>query len=102
MMSHRNPFAALAIAIALAGTAFAHGKSPHLLGIAESVSGEHLVVKDPKGASHEVLIGPKTRYRTDDGGAAKAADLKPGDRVVVHFGDKGSEAPAVEVRFKAQ
>jgi len=101
-MSHRNILAAVALAIGLSGTAFAHGKSPHVMGTAESVSSDHLVVKDPKGASHDVLLGPKTRYRTDQGGAAKAGDLKPGDRVVVHFGDKGAEGPAVEVRFKAQ
>ena len=101
-MSYRNPLASLALGIALSGTAFAHGTGGHLMGTAESVAGEHLVVKDSKGGSHEVLLGPKTRYRTEKGAAAKAADLKPGDRVVVHFGGKGAEAPAAEIRFKAQ
>jgi hypothetical protein len=101
-MSYRNPVPSLALVIALAGTALAHGTSPHLMGTAESVSTERLVVKDPKGASHEVVVGPRTRYRTESGGAAKAGDLKPGDRVVVHFGGHGTEAPAAEVRFKSQ
>ena len=101
-MSYRNPLPSLALVIALSGTAFAHGASPHLMGTAESVSTEHLVVKDASGGSHDVLVGPKTRYRTEKGGAAMVGDLKPGDRVIVHFGGHGTAAPAVEVRFKSQ
>ncbi len=101
-MSYRKSFPSLALAIALSSTALAHGTSPHLMGTAESVAGEHLVVKDSKGGSHDVLLGPKTRYRSEKGDAAKASDLKAGDRVVVHFGDKGAQAPAAEIRFKAQ
>ena len=97
--SLRNLPSALAIGLAFTGTALAHGTSPHLMGTAESVSAERLVVKDTSGASHDVVVGPKTRYRTDKGRAAKADDLKPGDRVVVHFGGNGEAGPAAEIRF---
>jgi len=87
------------LALALGGTAFAHGTGKHLMGTAESVSGERLVVKDRAGGTHDVVLGPKTRYRDSAGGAAKAAELKPGDRIVVHLAGQRADAPAVEVRF---
>ena len=98
-MSHRRIASHLVLALALGGTALAHGTGKHVMGTAESVSSERLVVKDGSGGTHDVVLGPKTRYRDGAGGVAKAADLKPGDRIVVHLTGQGADAPAVEVRF---
>jgi hypothetical protein len=90
---------ALVIAIAATTTAFAHGVGKHLKGSLASVASDHLVVTDTSGKSHDVKLDPKTRYRESSGGAAQASDLRAGDRVVVHFGEKGEASTAVEVRF---
>jgi hypothetical protein len=86
-------------ALTVCGAAHAHGAG-HLMGIAESVSADRLVVKDQGGATHEVRLGPETRYRDGAGGAAKASDVQSGDRVVVHLGGHDADAPAKQVQFQ--
>jgi hypothetical protein len=92
-------FSILALATLAAATSFAHGTAGHLKGTVDSVTNDHLVVKDRSGKTHEVKLDTKTRYRESAGSAAEASDLQAGDRVVVHFGEKGEGSPAVEVRF---
>jgi hypothetical protein len=85
---------------ATAGAAYAHGAGKHLMGTAESVSAEHLVVKDHSGTTHDVPLGPDTRYRNGAGSAAKISDVKVGDRVVVHLAAHDHDSPAAEIRFE--
>ena len=103
-MSIRRTIVRAAVAAAIAAltvceAAHAHGAG-HLMGIAESVSADQLVVKDKAGATHEVRLGPETRYRNAAGAAAKASDVQSGDRVVVHLGGHDAGTPAKEVQFQ--
>jgi hypothetical protein len=95
----RAAVAAAIVAITVCCDAHAHGAG-HLMGTAESVSADRLVVKDQTGATHDVRLGPDTRYRNGAGGAAKASDIQKGDRVVVHLGGHDAEAPVTEVQFQ--
>jgi hypothetical protein len=95
----RAAVSAAIAAFTLCGAAHAHGAG-HLMGTAESVSADRLVVKDQAGATHEVRVGPATRYRDGAGSAAKASDVQSGDRVVVHLGGHDADAPAKEVQFQ--
>jgi hypothetical protein len=95
----RTAALAAIVAATVAGAAHAHGAG-HLMGTAESVSTDRLVVKDQAGATHDVHLGPETRYRNGAGGVAKASDVQSGDRVVVHLGGHDAGAPAKEVQFE--
>jgi hypothetical protein len=86
-------------ALTVCGGAHAHGAG-HLMGTAESVSADRLLLKDQTGAIHEVRLGPDTRYRDGAGSAAKASDVQTGDRVVVHLGGHEADAPAKQVQFQ--
>ena len=103
-MSIRRKIVHTAVAAAIAAlsvceAAHAHGAG-HLMGTAESVSADQLVLKDKAGETHEVRLGPETRYRNGAGAAAKASDVQSGDRVVVHLGGHDAAAPAKEVQFQ--
>lgn len=95
----RAVVSAAIVAVSVSGAAHAHGAG-HLMGTAESVSADRLVVKDKAGATHEVSLGPDTRYRNGAGATAKASDVRSGDRVVVHLGGHDPSAPAKEVQFQ--
>ena len=95
----RGLVSATFLAAAAVGTASAHGAG-HLMGTADSVSADQLVVKDQKGATHDVRLGPTTRFRDGTGGVAKASDVQSGDRVVVHLGGRDADTPAKEVQFQ--
>ena len=98
-MKTRGVLFSLILIGAAASPVFGHGSNQHLMGTTRELSENRLVVEDKSGNSHDVELGPKTKYRDAEGRAADASALRTGDRVVVHFGKAGAGAPAVEIRF---
>jgi preprotein translocase subunit YajC len=78
----KRSFAAAAAAFLLSASAsaFAHGGMEHVMGTVKSVSASSITVAT-KEKDVEVKLDEATKY---EGAASSAADLKPGERVVVH------------------
>lgn len=95
----------LVIALALvAGGALAHGDKKHVIGTVEKMSADAVTVKTADGKSVEVKLVSTTAYvvvADKVGRPAKLADLRVGDRVVVHATPKGETLEAAEVRFSS-
>lgn len=81
----------------LAIPAFAHGNMDHILGTVTSIAG-NVVTVEKDGKTTEVLLAADTTYETN-GQPAKQADLKVGDRVVIHAVKVSGKETAHEVRF---
>lgn len=74
---------ASAVALAHEGEDHGGGADKHLMGTVDSVAGRMLTVKATDGKTVAVHVDDHTQY--DKGGApGKAADVKPGAKVVVH------------------
>jgi hypothetical protein len=82
----------LALAIAPA-IAFAHGGLEHVRGTVAKVSDESITVTTTTGKTVEVLLDAQTTYARADKPIQKA-DLKVGDRVVIHAAEKGTTLTA--------
>jgi hypothetical protein len=89
--------AVLAVSVALSGLAYAHGGEPHIRGTVVSATASALIVKTKTGtqtlivdASTKVLRGKKK---------AALADVKAGDRVVVHPMKHGEHLMAEEINL---
>ena len=80
--------------------AFAHGGGPHVMGTVAALDAQHVVVKAKDGKTTSVLLNEKTTYRKGSA-AATSADLKVGDRVVVHTTGKGDSLTAGEIHFSS-
>jgi hypothetical protein len=83
--------------LTIAIPAFAHGNMDHILGTVKSIAGD-VVTVEKDGKITEVLLAADTTYETN-GQAAKQADLKVGDRVVIHAVKVSGKETAHEVRF---
>lgn len=82
----------IAAAIALAPlAAFAHGGHKHVQGTIESVTANAIDVKGSDGHDTTVALTTSTKFfhGADTTHPAALADLKPGERVVVHLGADG-------------
>lgn len=93
----------LAIAATLApGIALAHGGLEHVRGTIAKVSDQSVTVTTAAGKTVEVLLDAQTTYARADKPIQKA-DLKVGDRVVIHAAEKGTTLTAhtVEVGVSA-
>jgi ribosomal protein S1 len=64
------------------------GGGTHVMGTVAALDAQHVVVKAKDGKTTSVLVNEKTTYRKG-AAAATSADLKVGDRVVVHTTGKG-------------
>jgi hypothetical protein len=94
----KHAFRILAIAIlSLGAFAFAHGNMDHILGIVKGIAG-NVVTVEKDGKSTEVLLADSTTWETG-GQAAKQADLRVGDRVVIHAVKVNGKETAHDVRF---
>ena len=84
----------LAFILLAAGLALAHGHG-HVMGTVAAVTAERIEVKTREGKTVTVPLDKETQYFK---GKEKAtwADVKVGERVVVHLGAKGA---AEEVRL---
>ncbi|MBI3302573.1 MAG: hypothetical protein HYZ72_10955 [Deltaproteobacteria bacterium] len=80
--------------------AFAHGGGTHVMGTVAALDAQHVVVKTKEGKTRSVLVTEKTTYRKG-AAAATSADLKVGDRVVVHTTGKGDPLTAGEIHFSS-
>ena len=88
--------AAAAFFLSASATAFAHGGMEHLMGTVKSVSASSITVAT-KEKDVEVQLDEATKYE----GAASAAELKPGERVVVHAKKAGAGLHAEIVKSRA-
>ena len=86
--------AALATLLAMPVTLVAHGHG-HVQGTVNSIDAAKIDVRTADGKSRHVRLTAKTKYVRGDA-AARIADVKPGERVVVHLGEDGS---ALEVHL---
>ncbi len=80
--------------------AFAHGGGTHVMGTVADLDAQHVVVKTKDGKTMSVLLNKETKYRKGTA-AATRADLKVGDRVVVHASGKEDKMTASEIRFSS-
>ena len=71
--------------------AFAHGGHKHVMGTIVSVDANAIDVKGSDGHDKSVALTPSTKFfhGTDTSRPAVLADLKAGERVVVHLGADG-------------
>lgn len=86
--------AAVAALLAMPVALLAHGHG-HVQGTVNSIDAAKIDVKTADGKSRQVALTGKTKYVRGDA-AARIADVKPGERVVVHLGEDGS---ALEVHL---
>jgi hypothetical protein len=93
----RSLAAAAAFFLSASATAFAHGGMEHLMGTVKSVSASSITVAT-KEKDVEVQLDEATKY---EGTASSAADLKPGERVVVHAKKAGAGLHAETVKTAA-
>ena len=93
----------LALLFALVtGTALAHGNKVHVRGTVEKISADSVVVKTGDGKSVEVKFAASTVFLSrsnNEDKPAKAADLAPGDLVVIHATPKDNILKADEIKF---
>ena len=80
--------------------AFAHGGGAHIMGTVADLDAHHVVVKTKDGKTQSVLVNDQTTYRKGKTTATRA-DLKVGDRVVVHTTGKGDPLTAGEIHFSS-
>ncbi|ATB46268.1 DUF5666 domain-containing protein [Corallococcus macrosporus] len=74
----------ITLALLTPAIALAHGKDGvHVMGTMKEVKQNTLVVETSDGKQQDVMTDPNTRYEKS-GVAVTAADLKAGERVVVH------------------
>jgi hypothetical protein len=89
----------LAVAAALlAAPAAAHESAERAMGVVESVTPERLVVKAADGHGVAFVITGETRFFKGEK-PASAADVRAGQRAVVHGRKAGDEVHALRVKL---
>ena len=92
---------ALAVYLALfAALAIAHGGLEHVIGTVAGVSDTSITVTNSAGKSIEVALDGKTTYAKNNQ-AIQRADVKVGDRVVIHAEKSGTKLIAHTVQIGA-
>jgi hypothetical protein len=86
--------AALLALVAMPLALLAHGHG-HVKGTVSTVDASKIDVKTADGKSRQLALTGKTKYLKGEA-AATIADVKPGERVVVHLAEDGS---ALEVHL---
>jgi hypothetical protein len=76
---------------------FAHGKMDHIIGTVTKIAG-NVVTVQKDGNSTDVVLARTTTYETN-GKAGTQADLRVGDRVVIHAKKADGKETAHEVRL---
>jgi hypothetical protein len=67
----------------MAATVLAHGGEEHVIGTVAKITSDSITVKTTANKMVTVAVAPETKFIKDKA-AAKMADLKVGDRVVIH------------------
>lgn len=88
----------IAMAVVVAGAAFAHGKEQHVMGTVTAMTDSSITVQTKAKDPVTVYTMPTTKYEKS-GAAAGMNDLKVGDRVVIHAEKMGEKLMANEVHF---
>ena len=88
--------AVLALVFAASSVVWAHGGEKHVLGTVKSTSADSIAVTTAKGTV-TVLVNAQTKF-IHDGKPASAAELKVGDRVVIHAKEEHEKLTATEVK----
>ncbi len=88
------------ISTMLATLAIAHGGLEHVTGTVASVSDTSITVTTIAGKSVEVTLDTKTTYSKSNQ-AIQRADVKVGDRVVIHAEKSGAKLIAHTVQIGA-
>jgi Domain of unknown function (DUF5666) len=91
----------LMVVVISSSMALAHGGEDHVLGVISKVEGNKVTVHTKAGKDVQVTLDKDTVITQGDS-AAKAEDLKAGERVVIHA-KKGSDGSLVAhtVKFSA-
>jgi ribosomal protein S1 len=80
--------------------ALAHGDRPHVMGTVKALDAQQIVVQTKEGKTISIHLNEATKYRKEKATATRA-DLKVGDRVVVHATSEGDTLTASEIRFSS-
>ena len=99
-MLKRSGMLAVFIVLCFYTSAFAHGGGLHIMGTVADMDAQHVVVKTKDGKTQSVQVNDQTTYRKGKTTAA-SADLKVGDRVVVHTTGKDDPLTAGEIPFSS-
>ena len=84
--------AVLALSL-LSGLAIAHGGLEHVIGTVAVISDASITVKTTDGKTVEVALDSKTTFAKSEQPIQKA-DIKVGDRVVIHAAKTGAKLTA--------
>lgn len=89
--------AALALVLMAGSLLWAHGGEKHVMGTVQSTTADSIAVKTANGATVTVTVNAQTKF-IRDGSLSSAADLKTGDRVVIHAKEEQGKLVATEVK----
>jgi len=92
---------AIALLLLLSVMALAHGKEEHIKGTVTNISENSITVETSSKKSVSVDLNDKTKFEKS-GSPATLADLKVGDKVVVHAELSDNKLVASEVHFGAK
>lgn len=88
----------VALLLLSASLLFAHGDQKHVMGTVSKVTGSTISVKNLQGKVVDVNVSSATQFMKGDKAAA-LADVKEGDRVVIHAkpDSEGLQATTVKI-----
>ncbi len=84
----------------MAGDFWAHGGKPHVMGTVQAVDEHHVEVKTQDGKLVSAPLTDNTKYFKGSAPVSRA-DLKVGQRVVLHLEGEGKELTVSEVRIES-
>lgn len=85
----------IAFAITLSAVAFAHEGNDHVRGVVTAVTAQAVTVQTADKTTKTLTLNDKTTFEMS-GKAARVADLKVGDRVIVDVPKKTTEARLIK------
>ena len=88
---------AAVLVLAIGIPVFAHGNMDHIIGTVTRING-NIVIVEKDGVSTQVALIASTAWETD-GKPGTLADLRVGDRVVIHATKVNNVETAHEVRL---
>jgi len=87
----------LAASIVLAATVvFAHEGNEHVRGVVTQISAQSITVQTAPKTTKTLTLSDKTTFK-QGGKAARLADLKVGDRVVIDVPEKTTKALLIQI-----
>jgi hypothetical protein len=99
-MVYRKIVFVLLMALLCSGSLFAHGNEKHVMGTVKAIGADFVTVETASHQSQTVQITSQTKF-VKSGAVSGLADLKVGDRVVIHAKASGDKLEATEVKFGA-